>query len=146
MVNIVFTVALLGVFAMAALLVAVMGARVYSSSADRMSANYQVRTSLVYMAEKVRQCPGEISVRSVGENDALVLSEEIDEVTYESWIYASDGYLYEIVIQSGSKINPGEGQQIMELASMSASQTRGTLDIEITNMEGKTESLTLSRI
>jgi hypothetical protein len=54
-VNVMFTVLLLGVFALSVVFVSVLGAEVYQSSAAKMQANFDTRTSLVYIAEKVRQ-------------------------------------------------------------------------------------------
>jgi hypothetical protein len=90
-INIILTVTLLGVFALAALTVAVLGAHVYESSADLMKSNYDTRTSLIYLSEKVRQAgDGELSVGSVGKNDALLIDEEIEGETYHTYIYVYD--------------------------------------------------------
>jgi hypothetical protein len=141
-----FTITLLGVFAMTALLVAVMGAQVYSHAADKLQANFDTRTSLVYIAEKVRQCPGErIEVERMGGSTALVLTEQYDGVDYESWIYAHDGKMYELLIKKGDPMSPGDGQRIMDLESLDIEKDGDLLTVTIVNAGGNEDSLTLSR-
>ena len=54
-IDVLFTLGLLCVFAASALAVVLIGAHVYQSTAADMDANYTTRTSLSYVAEKVRQ-------------------------------------------------------------------------------------------
>jgi hypothetical protein len=141
-----FTITLLGVFALAALFVAVMGAQVYAHSAEKMQANFDTRTSLVYIAEKVRQCPGEnFDVKQVDGLDALVLTERHKGQDYESWIYVYDEKMYELFIKSGDAVSPGDGQAIMDLKSMQIDTDGRLLSITVENPAGDSDSLTLSR-
>jgi hypothetical protein len=141
-----FTITLLGVFALAALFVAVMGAQVYAHSADKMQANFDTRTSLVYIAEKVRQCPGEnFSIEQLDGADALVLREQHEDRDYESWIYVYDEKMYEVLIASGNTVSPGDGEAIMDLKSMKVEYDGSLLTITVENPEGGKDSLTLSR-
>jgi hypothetical protein len=145
-----FTVALLGVFALAAIFVAVLGAQVYRSSAQKMQSNFDTRTSLVYIAEKVRQNAGEdYSVRDLNGNSALVLTEQYEsqgkQKDYETWIYVANGKLYEALIQAGKAPNAGEGQSIMDMERMDFSLDGALLTVTVRNDSGDTESITLSR-
>jgi hypothetical protein len=141
-----FTVTLLGVFALAALFVAIMGAQVYSRSAQNLEANFDTRTSLVYISEKVRQCAGEdFTVEQVDGNDALVLREKYSGNAYESWIYIYDGKLYEVMVAEGVPVKGGDGQSIMNINSLSITDTDGLITITIENLSGETNSLSLSR-
>ncbi|MDR2157426.1 MAG: DUF4860 domain-containing protein [Clostridiales Family XIII bacterium] len=144
-VNLMFTITLLGVFALSALSVAVIGAQVYAHSADRLRANFDTRTSLVYIAEKFRQCPGgRYAIEKVGDSDALVLTEQYGGQDYESWIYAHDGKMYELFVKSGNRVSPGDGQQIMTLRSMTMKRDGALLIVTVVNSGGNEESLTLS--
>jgi hypothetical protein len=145
-----FTVALLGVFALASVFVAVLGAQVYRSSAQKMESNFDTRTSLVYSAEKVRQNAGEdYSVRDMNGHGALVLEEQYDteegQKNYETWIYVADGKLYEALIQAGKTPGNGEGQSIMDMNEMAFSIEGALLTVTIKNDNGDTDSMTLSR-
>jgi hypothetical protein len=141
-----FTITLLGVFALAAIFVAVMGASVYQSSAEKMQANFDTRTSLVYIAEKVRQSPAEdYEVRQTGGEDALVLNETYDDRFFETWIFVRGGKLHEVMVEKGQDISESEGQSIMDLKSLSFEDTDKTLTITVINNRGDEESLTLGR-
>ena len=136
-VNMLFTILLLGVFALTAIFVAVMGAKVYANSADKMQANFDTRTSLVYLSEKIRTCPGDgFSIGDVGGNTALVLSEEIGGVLYESWVFVDEGQLYEATVISGDAVSTAAAQKIMPLNSLEASLKDGGVEITVTTAAG----------
>ena len=141
-----FTITLLGVFALAALFVAVMGAQVYQHNAEKMQANFDTRTSVLYMAEKIRQTAGGNFVKKdLAGNDALVLIEDIEGTTYESWIYVYNNTLFEVMIEQDTKLVPGNGQAIMTLNSMSIEEKDNLLRISIKNSQGRVESLSIGR-
>lgn len=54
-VDFLFTLSLFGVFTICALIVAAIGVQVYQNTVSNMENNYTVRTSLTYVAEKIRQ-------------------------------------------------------------------------------------------
>jgi hypothetical protein len=144
-VSMVFTLLLLGVFAFLALFVATLGAQVYRSSAAKMQANFDTRTSLVYIAEKVRQSGGGgLGVREVAGRPALVIEEEHDDRTYETWIYVAEGTLFETTVESGAPVKPGGGQAIMDMRSMDFNVDGALLRITSVNSAGNEEHLTLS--
>lgn len=141
-----FTITLLCIFAMAAIFVAVMGAKVYETSAEKMQANYDTRISLVYFSEKIRSCPGEkIEVRDAFGNTALVLYENYDGQDFASWIYVDDGKLYETMLEDGVEPTKGAGQKIMELKSMDVQIKDRMIDIKVVNSEGDEDSISLER-
>jgi uncharacterized protein YpmB len=146
-INVMFTLLLLGVFALSALFVAVLGAQVYQSSAEKMQANFDTRTSLVYIAEKVRQSTGTgFDVRETGGASAFVITEKYDDgKTYETWIYVSDGKLMEATVEAGGEVAPGNGQAIMDMKAMDFELDGDLVRITSVNGAGDEESLTLSR-
>jgi hypothetical protein len=145
-INLMFTVTLLGVFALAAITVAMMGASVYQSSAEKMQANFDTRTSLVYISEKVRQSPqSDYEIRDMDGHDALVLKETYKGRTYETWIYVEDGELHELLAEAGKDISEAGGQTIMDLQDLSFEDNGRTLTISVINNSGEAQSLTLGR-
>jgi hypothetical protein len=144
-VNMLFTILLLGIFALAAIFVAVMGAKVFANSADKMQANFDTRTSIVYLSEKIRTCPGDrYDVRMIGDASALVLSETIDGTLYESWIFIADGQLCEATVISGDTVVPGTAQRIMPLAFFDAKLENGGVEITVTTNNGDTSTTFIS--
>jgi hypothetical protein len=141
-----FTITLLCIFAMVAIFVAVMGAQVYKSSAEKMQANFDTRLSLVYFAQKIRSCPGEnIEVKEAFGGQALVLYEDYDGKTFASWIFVSGGNLYEAMLEDGATPTRGSGQVIMQLESMDVQLRDSMIDIKIVKSDGTDDSITLGR-
>ena len=144
-INLVFTIALLGVFALSALFVAVLGAQVYGRTAEQMDENYNTRTSLVYITEKIRQCPGKnIKTENVGDETALVLSQDIEGETYESWIFQSEGKLKEALVSKGQDVKPSDGQEIMEINKFFLSKNDNLLEISVMDEDDNKDSVTIS--
>ena len=137
-VNMMFTVLLLGIFAMAAIFVAVMGARVYANSAEKMHANFDTRTSLVYLSEKIRTSQSDhFSVKNLDDGTtALVLQEQVGETIYESWIFVANERLCEITVAQGDKVLPGIAQQIMDLKSFEATIHDHGVEIVVETLSG----------
>jgi hypothetical protein len=135
------------VFALTAIFVAVLGAQVYRSSAEKMQANFDTRTSLVYISEKVRQSTGtNFEVRDVEGQSALVITEEYDDgQTYETWIYTYNGKLCETTISADGEMQPGTGQSIMDMKAMDFDVDGDLVKITSVNDAGDEESITLSR-
>ena len=145
-INIIFVITLLCMFAFTALSVAVMGARVYSHSAENMKANYETRTSLVYISEKIKQSPRwKYDIRKVGAADALVLKGAIGDEDVESWIFESGGQLKEAVLPAGTQATASDGNKIMTVRSMTFRSEGKLLIVTVVNPEGEVNSLTISR-
>ena len=132
-----FTILLLGLFALTAIFVAMMGVKVYANSADKMHANFDTRTSIVYLSEKIRTSPGDsFSIQELDGATALVLSEEIGGNTYESWIFVFDDQLCEVTINKGDTILPGAAQHIMPLKSFDAQLVSGGVELTVVTVGG----------
>jgi len=140
-----FTIMLLGIFALAAIFVAVLGAKVYANSADKMQANFDTRTSIVYLSEKIRTCPGDnFDVRDLDGITALVLSEEIGSQIYESWVFVSENQLREATVTRGDTILPGAAQSIMPLKSFDAEAKDGGIEITVVTTDDQENTTFIS--
>ncbi len=133
--EIIFVLSLFLIYTFCALLLSVMGANVYSKNVDDSEKNYNMRTSLLYITEKVRQNEsiGNISVGTALGNDALVLSRTIDETVYNTWIYFEDGNLCEVIVPSNLEIVPNMGQKIMSVSAMEFEINDSLLSVIITD-------------
>ncbi|MDL2237764.1 DUF4860 domain-containing protein [Christensenellaceae bacterium OttesenSCG-928-K19] len=128
-IDIVFVLSLFCVFAVLALFVVVLGANVYQSISGVMTENYNVRSSISYLTEKIHQgdSHGDIVIEKFGEGDALVLSQEIEGAVYETWIYLNEGSLTELMVPEGTEFDPESGQAIMELSDLVLESLDGRL-------------------
>ena len=144
-VDILFLVCLFCVFALSSLLVLVFGANSHQKNVEAAQKNYNQRTSLLYLAEKVRQndVRGAVRLGKVGESDALVMETQIEGSAYETWIFLNEGELREVMVRGGSAVNPTDGQPIMALSDLDLELTDGFLTICVTDEEQNTSQLTL---
>ncbi len=139
-VDIVFVFMLFCVFTLSALFLSVIGADVYARNVDASEGNYNIRTSILYLTEKVRQNEkaGYIRTDTANGEGAIVLTEVYDDVEYETWIYIEDGYLCEVFMGSGMAVSPGIGQKIMPLESLAVDiDDNNLLTLSITDEKGR---------
>lgn len=96
----------------------------------------ELRTGLFFVATKVRQSDGAVSVRSAPWGSALVLTQKTDEGTFEDWIFFYAGSLREGTVQAGTAINPGACPEISKLRSFAMAKNGGMLTITATADSG----------
>lgn len=145
--DLLFTLALFCVFAASALLVVLMGANVYKQTAAGMAQNYNTRTSISYLAEKIRQndVVNGIKIESIDGKDALVLEQTVGKSTYQTWIYSSDGMLREVMVVAGTKVEAADGQPIMEIENLQVEQDiPGMISLTATDLDGKVAVLKMA--
>lgn len=109
--DILFALILFAVFTICAVLLVLLGARIYGRiGADTNKMDAPVILS--YLTEKLRSC--ETAEQILAEEDQLGILEMIEGKEYVTWIYKEEGYLketlcsreQEIVQNSGTKIAP----------------------------------------
>lgn len=125
-VDILFVLALFGVFAVSALALVTIGADVYQHTVEDMGGNYESRTAVSYIMEKVRQndTGDSIALTSLEEIPALCMLSRIDGETYCTYLYLYDGHLKELFMRDGTSLG-GQvlpaGTDIMELQDFTLS-------------------------
>ena len=123
-----------------------MGADVYQKSVNDMNRNSTIRTSLSYLSEKIHQNDAENGIRIDQLNDlpSLVLTQNLTGETSETWIYAYDGMLCEILTDLENGFTPAEGQPILEIGSFSLEQNGSRIILTVSDTQGNTSSLSVS--
>lgn len=111
-----------------------------------MNRNSTIRTSLSYLSEKIHQNDAENGIRIDQLNDlpSLVLTQNLNGETYETWIYAYDGMLCEIMTDLENGFTPEEGQPILEIGSFSLEQNGSRIILTVSDTQGNTSSLSVS--
>lgn len=144
-VDLLFSLALFCVFTASALMIVIMGADVYQKAVSDMTRNSTVRTSLSYLSEKIHQndVSGGVRIDQLDNLTSLVLTQEIGGEAYETWIYAYDGMLCEIMTAQDNQILPSEGQPIVEVASFEAEQKNDQFILTVSDAQGNTSSLSI---
>lgn len=142
--DILFVLVLFLVFTSSALAVILLGARVYQSTSSRMESNYNVRTALAYVSEKIRQ-NDESSAVSLCELDgipALTLSQKLEDTSYVTYLYFQDGSLKELLTEASREVSAEQGTAIISLKSFSVRETDdGFYFIQAENDQGEALSL-----
>ena len=122
-VDLLFVIALMFLFAFSAIMLIALGADVYQKNVDTMQINYDRRTASAYIIQKVRQSDESGSVR-IGElkgNKALILTNAVGERDYSTWLYLYDGMLCEQLMRSDMTPMPQAGQEILPVAGFDVS-------------------------
>ncbi len=142
--GIIFVLFLFSLYTFSAMFLTITGGDVYKSNIVTSDTNYNMRTSTLYLTEKIRQnqIVDGVSVSAFNSEDALVLTQRIAGYVFETWVYIEDGYLCETLIQSGAEIFPGTGQKIMPLQNLELSidDSINLIDITATDITGNTHN------
>ncbi len=154
-VDVLFVLALFGVFTISALALVSIGAGVYQNTVNDMSRNYDSRTAIAYLSEKVRKSDSLLSdgspavtLGTLEEQPALILREELNDVRYCAYLYLHNGFLKELFVREDSYLGNhmlDAGQDIIELQSLKYEQiSDNLLSVTMTIDEKETRQLYLS--
>ena len=129
MIDFLFSVALFFVFALSALTLILLSARIYQSTTENSSLQYTARTGLAYISEKIHQTDGggSIYLDNFDGCDALVMEQTYGEDTYLTYIYASGQNLKELFIRKGVEATAEDGRTILEIRDFSMEQIADNL-------------------
>ena len=128
-----FVFALIGAFALLALVAVLVGGRVFRSVEQRSEANTGVRTTSAYIAGKVRAFDREGGVFVSVEDGVSVLhlTKEVEGSRYVTYIYCLDGALREYYQREGRVFVPENGEPIAEAEAVSFALADGGLTVTV---------------
>ncbi len=115
--DLLFTIGLFCVFAAAAFILVMIGIGAYQNTVEQMQDTFSTRTAVSYVAEKLRQhdAAGSVSLGQVEDLPALVLSDQVGDNTYFTYIYADEETLYELTVGEDTPVTAGMGEQILQV-------------------------------
>lgn len=104
-------------FSMLVIFTFVAGIKAYRSVRDRNNSNYSLRTTLQYVSNKVKsyQNRGAVSIGELNGKDALVIKEEIEGRTFNTYIYEDERRLYELFIEDNTQVDLSWGVEINKI-------------------------------
>ncbi len=128
-VDMLFILALFAVFMISALFIVLFGARIYKKIVSDSDINYNARTSIAYISEKLRQHDSDGSVEVIfdGDRPVLRLTETYNELTYFTYLYESDGALREVTTPSEYDPVYSAGQNILYVNSFNVEKINDSL-------------------
>jgi len=146
--DILFSLALFVLYTTIAVSLSAVGARIYLNTSSTLAGDYDQRTGVLYVAQKLRQgdAAGQVRLGELGDGDALVLGQSIGGVPCETWLYVHDGSLCELLLVGGATPEPGAGQAIMPMRSMRVDASRlqeGLLHIDFETADGEASAIDL---
>ncbi|MCR5428640.1 MAG: DUF4860 domain-containing protein [Lachnospiraceae bacterium] len=140
------TIIIIAFFAIAALVLLSAGTREYERIVLAANENFELRTSLSFVATKIRQYDSEgcVSVEKIDGTDVLVLREEIEGDIYDTMVYFRNGYLCELMQAEGyGDPDLDFGFEAIEIDSFEIKGGDGTITLSAGNAGGSKESLTV---
>ena len=142
LIEIMFVMALLALFGITTFTLVSVGSDSFSRLLDARSDNSDLRVAMSYITMKVRQYDevGAISVRRLGEGDALILTDDLGEgYLLETRIYMHEGALYEVLEDADMEFDPLSGFQITTLTGVSLTPLPGNTALRVEVWAGQGE-------
>lgn len=149
-VDILFVLALFGVFAISALMLILIGANVYQKTVDDMSHNFDSRTAFSYVTEKIRQNDdaNQVSIGTFENTPAIILSEKTEDGTYCTYLYQYNDSLMELFAKKDANLgsNPlAAGQPVLDIKDFQLEEVNSQLyHFYLQTKDEKTLSLYIS--
>ena len=145
----VFVICLMLLFVLSALSVIAIGATIYKKNVSGMTSNNSHRVASSYVTEKVRQADnnGQVYVKEIFGENALVLTSEVGGSLYNTYIYDYEGYLMELFARDDlTTFYPQSGQKILEISSFDIEQVSDNLmNVTIVLKDGTKDFLYIAK-
>ncbi len=135
----IFVFLLIGVFAVASILLVLTGINVYRRVTDASVSNSQQLLALSYLGNKVHSYDklGSVKVDQRNGSSILCLYETIDEEVYETRIFYFDGAMYEQFVLAADEFDPELGERLTEAQAVEFKQlTPNLLQVKVTLPDG----------
>lgn len=147
--DLLFPMMLWGVLLICSVFTILLGIHFYENTNERISSNYETRTALSYMREKIHQndAAGAISIGNLDASDSLIIEQTYNDKTYYTYIYAYENALWELMVQDGIEVSPEDGTKIMDVSDFTMREIRpGVFHFSCKNATGKEVSATISSV
>lgn len=118
-IDVIFVIALFCIFVLSAIFLISIGADIYSDTMSNMDANFNSRTAVAYINEKLRQSDENSSIH-IGNLDgceAVIITSYVNDKEYLTYIYEYDHQLMELMVRSDIQLSPAAGQSLIDVNS-----------------------------
>lgn len=124
-IDMLFLLALFGVFTICALFIVLFGTKIYQRIVTDMDSNYFSRTSLSYLTEKIRHYDENGGLELLSGKDlppGIKLTQTVEEGAYCTYIYFSEDSLMEYTSNAKEPLSVSSGTKILPINDFSAKQ------------------------
>ena len=110
-------------------MIIILGENIYENINEDRTNNYELRVSLSYIANKVRQSDkaNTVNLKTLNDENAIVINEIYDDASYETWIYFYDNAIYEILTDENSTFNLEDGMKIIDVDNFNILEIKDNL-------------------
>jgi len=110
-------------------MIIILGENIYKDINEDRTNNYELRVSLSYIANKVRQSDkaNTVNLKTLNNENAIVINEVYDDANYETWIYFYENAIYEILIDENSTFNLEDGMKIIDVDNFNILEIKDNL-------------------
>ena len=146
-IDLMFPIALLFVFAASALTVLLLCANLYGKTTHSTQTNDEKYSALYYISEKLRHDDtiGHLHTETMDGITCLALDSIHNDQVYTTYIYAQDGALKELFALKDIPVTLNSGQRIMAITDLAIENTdTGIYRLTATDSEGHTSTLLVS--
>lgn len=129
------TLILFSFFALCSLFIVLIGAKDYQVVVEQSEQNNEIRASLTYVANKIRQNDeaGFVQVFNQDGTQILSLTQDIDGQLYDTYIYFYNGNLNEQFVKHTAKIDLNEGSVITAVERFDISMENSAVILQVQN-------------
>lgn len=121
---------LLALFVLALCGAAVVGLSVYRRVTERTERNFTARTALSYLVNQTRRAD-RAALAELDGVPALRLTEEIDGVKYDTYLYCMDGALRELFCERGLSLPAASGLSVLSLDRLTIEYSNDVLELTV---------------
>ncbi len=106
-----------------------LGKNIYDRINKDRNTNYELRVSLSYIANKIRQSDIDKAVEITKLNgvDAVLINELFDDEKYQTWIYFYDGAIYEMFTDADTAFELSDGMKVVDADDFNIEKVRDDL-------------------
>ncbi len=139
MIQNVFVLLLLAVFAAMSTLLVTLGAQVYRGTVERANANNQARilSAVVRSSLWAEDGVGQVLVENQDGLPVLAVVSTYDDESYVKRLYCHDGMLYESFTSTEYAFDVEDGESICQAASFEPAIENGFLTVKLTGTDGE---------
>ena len=130
---------MLVIFSISTFTLVVSTASSYGKNHEDTAAKDNLRLAVSYIDSKIKQSNRNIYIleKAIDNKNAVVIENNIKGEIYQNIIYFKEGFLKELLIKKGTKLDEVEGFNIAKIKDMEVTKTaRGLINVTITTHNG----------